>query len=244
MTSNDNDEPTTFFNWSEGRPADAPREWLEQGARLISEGSPEAFGETDPEFGSLDVDDRRGNWINRYVGEWVTAYRFISQGGSLVIAEVRVFPRERNAFAGEWSGTWSPPGGIPSDVVRSIRVSKVRLSKAELARVRRDMPGVAERLGIGRKSAKRPATRKVPDELLARAARCYLDAVAVGAPRVYRATRKTLAKLGWDYSETYVRDLVQRARNEDFLTSAGRGRAGGELTEKTQEILRNITKEQ
>jgi hypothetical protein len=97
----------------------------------------------------------------------------------------------------------------------------------------------ADLVGIDRKTAKTLPTKRVTVELLTLVADEYVK-VARG-PRPLEATKRALEKKGKPYSEKYVRDLVHRARLEGLLTSLGRGRSGGELTEKAQEILRNMT---
>jgi hypothetical protein len=70
------------------------------------------------------------------------------------------------------------------------------------------------------------------DERLATICRLYVDLLARGDDHPVQSLAAQM-HLG----EKTVRNLLYRAREAGLLTSPGRGRAGGELTDKAKEIL-------
>jgi hypothetical protein len=182
-------------------------------------------------------------------GEWAAAYRVLSQGGTPVIGEVRLFPNEPNRpHAGEWSGdllgpkATAPAGGITHRLLRELRVGH---HLAEMGKILADVrkQGGAEVMladhGLtspdpqsapGRRRGRKP----FPDFFYAEVARDYVDAIERGSsnPTLDAAQRLPRAR------RRRVRDILHEARNRDLLTKALPGRRhGGDLTDKARAVL-------
>src|SRR5688572_25527979 len=73
-------------------------------------------------------------WIEAKVDDrWMVAYRLIPQGGVAVVAEVRLFPLQKESVQrspGEWSAgllgihATAPRGGIDARLLRKIRIGE------------------------------------------------------------------------------------------------------------------------
>lgn len=166
-------------------------------------------------------------------GEWTAACRLVSQRGTPVVAEVRIYPHDKDAkhrCPGEWSGEFAgnnaivPPGGIQAALLRSI---KLRLPPKAWrhfysqwgTKVREERK---RRPGAGR-----------PDIDYARLARRYVE--------LWPKNRNVLQSIAREMKETtaHVRDMVFRARELDLLTGPrNRGMPGGVLTDKAKALLR------
>lgn len=189
----------------------------------------------------------RETWVEVAVGdEWTVAYRLVPQEGRPVVAEVRVYPRERGSDAGRWSHDAAavPLGGLPSSVARSSIVTQDVLNAyPRIVRQMQKQHGAEAierafltRHGFSRKAKeppKHPGRAGRPDLFYAQLAREYVELLGGPVP-----VNKALAKQR-SYSETYTRSLVHEARRRGLLTLSPPGRAGGTLTEKARDLLRD-----
>lgn len=121
-------------------------------------------------------------------------------------------------------------GGVTSDLVDLIRWVELRdfsgLGVNPTGHARLDA-------ALGRLTGIRTQRRNRRTPLIkAEIAAAYVSAVAAGA----RAPNRVLAqKLG--LSEASIRALVRDLRSEGYLTAPGRGRKGGNLTQKAKQLL-------
>ena len=80
----------------------------------------------------------RSDWVEIPLERWMVAYRVVDQRGQPVIAELRIFPREKHKRPpGQWSGMFGgtvhvPPGGLTARLLREVRRRKFRASLREL----------------------------------------------------------------------------------------------------------------
>lgn len=198
---------------------------------------------------------------------WLLAARIVpDERGNAVIAEVRIFPNERNrpreySGSGCWGGevlgagaTNIPRGGVPGTLLRrGVQLSEVErharnmLNRSPWLRIKGlpdDHPLVraAARLSqVGFKASTRPMSPKGKSSL--------------GRPRLDDRVYATLAR---DYVEAFnrtgrpvpelakgrgkppaaIRSMIARARDKGFLSTAVKhGTGGGTLTEKSLQIL-------
>ena len=86
------------------------------------------------------------------------------------------------------------------------------------------------------KTSKKGRPSTITDELLARVASIYTKAHKAGK----RPTQAVARQLR-NTSESRARDLVHRARLRGLLEKAHWGRAGGKLTKRAKEIIKNST---
>jgi hypothetical protein len=226
--------------------------------------------------------DAANAWVEEDLGEdWVAAYRITSQNGRPVVAEVRVFPRpphweprqvpERDEVyrpPGEWEastkGTQAavPPGGIPTTVLRQIRLGPIyeflaseisaQSHRQRAARLKEE--GLTEYAEAARSLAevmayeasemgfddfvRHPGRRGRDDLFYARLAARYVSLLVAGSQAPIRDLARELRDAGHDFSDEYVRQLINNARGRrDLLTEAPPGRAGGELTPKARRLL-------
>lgn len=178
--------------------------------------------------GVLDVGPA-GVWYSERIDpDWVAAYRLVPEGGSPVVAEVRVFPYEPGQSFGCWSGVVAPRGGVPARVLRKVgvRIPLTKLTKRDRRMVLEAWPAAGRKLGIDPHLARRVRpSRTVTPAFLAMVAQAYIEAHAENPRSPYPDAARRLG-----YSERYVKDLVRRARLDGYLTATTRGRSGGSLT--------------
>lgn len=198
-------------------------------------------------------------WVEAVVNEqWMAAYRLVpGPHREPVIAEIRIFPRERarGRPPGRWSAevlgldTTIPEGGLSAEVVRQVRIGEHRQVGAAFSRwldeertTRQStfrgqtapalgaLAGQTFTLSTLEPKRGRPPIRS--EQFYAKLARDYAERVAQGSPRpttdVARRRRLSAAR---------VRDMLHEARKRDLLSSVGQGRSGGELTPKALAIL-------
>ena len=121
-----------------------------------------------------------------------------------------------------------PPGGITTRMLRQIRTGAIFASHRTAARVigilHPDAPDLSVSERVGRRGR--------DDRFYARWAADYADAFSRSShPVAEMAARHSL-------SPSQVRNLVYACRRRGMLTSAPSGRAGGELTARAIELLR------
>ena len=123
------------------------------------------------------------------------------------------------------------PGGIAR---RSREPVSYRPSEEEVASVveRRALAIAAFRMANDFAERPRPGSAGRGDTHYAAVAASYVALLDAGDPRPVAALADQL-----HLSVTTVRNLLYKARERGLLTSAGRGRAGGQLTDKAKEML-------
>ena len=189
----------------------------------------------------------REAWVESVVGDqWMAAYRLVpGLHREPVIAEIRIFPRERTK--GRLPGRWSvealgldaniPEGGLSAEVVRQVRIGEHRQVGAAFSQWLGEeqttvQPTFGGQMAPPAQTPKRgrPPTRS--ETFYAKLAQAYAERVANGSPRPTAdvARRRRLPA-------TKVRDMLHQARQLGLLSSAGRGRRGGELTPKALAVL-------
>jgi len=222
-------------------------------------------------------------WVEEDLGQdWVAAYRITAQDGRPVVAEVRVFPRPPHwelrpvpdpnevwrppgLWEAEIKGTGAtvPPGGIPTTVLREIRLGPIfeflaseisgqghrqraaRLEEEGLTEYAESARGVAElwagraaEMGFTKDFVRHPGRRGRDDLFYASLAARYVSLLAAGSQAPIRDLARELRDAGHDFSDEYVRQLINNARGRrDLLTEAPPGKAGGELTPKARRLL-------
>lgn len=122
------------------------------------------------------------------------------------------------------------------------KLSHTAILKAALEKLNRedpyDYPVVDEAIAQIRAGLKGSRTQTRDDAFKANLAAAYVGEVAAtGGRGVYVRLAEKLS-----YSEHTLRSYVQQLRGEGFLTAGRPGSAGGELTEKTKQILRERPK--
>lgn len=204
----------------------------------------------------------REAWFEALVDDqWMAAYRLLpGVHREPVIAEIRIFPRERTK--GRPPGRWSaevlgidakiPDGGISAEVVRRVRVGEHRDVGAAFWRWLQERLTAEPTSNESIKSAlaghtwrtftadmqepaatpKRGRPAIYSDEFYANLLKDYVQRVAQGSPRPTAdvAKRRRLPA-------AKVRDLLHAARQRGLLSSSGQGRSGGQLTPKALAIL-------
>jgi hypothetical protein len=210
---------------------------------------------TDPNVltgqGDVIVDDA---WLEIAIADkWMSAARMIIQDGQAVVAELRVFPRERDPGAGQ-AGEWSaevlgnratvPGGGVTKGLLRRIPMRESAAHLRSLLKawqaaggfpaqtVEQGFPGVVL---TDRPRPERGTGR--PDLFFAKLASDYADLVA-------KDPRRPVAELARrrGFKPAKIRDMLREARERGLLSFSRRGQAGGELTARAREILRQRAK--
>jgi hypothetical protein len=185
--------------------------------------------------------------------EWMAASRLAVQDGQLVVAEVRVFPREnrKKAVPGRWSadvlGTKAPVprGGVTARVLRRVRVAEHSKRTQEVvdSLVKDSGPWLFEpdrslgALGLMPSDQARPRpARKAgrPDQFYAKLAADYVQRIQGGA----RHPIKAMAGRRRVRAQT-MRDWIHEARARGLLTAGAQGRAGGQLTPLADRVLKS-----
>ena len=166
-----------------------------------------------------------------------------------LLAQVVPTPRGES-----WSGDVQdvPSGGIVARVIRTINVGEL------IVQARRCAAEDASRSADGALRSPRLAPRMAiraaqADHLVRSATRTgrrgngvdhYLEWACSYAALTHAGELHPIARLAKETGEsvTYVRDTITDARRRyGLLTSAGRGRAGGHLTDKAFALLRDAT---
>ncbi len=200
----------------------------------------------------------RSAWPDGYVrvripldDNWLAVYELGERDGEPVIGEVRVLPlpksrkaeRELKAALSERPITYQAEKPSRPLTARTLR----RLSPGlalELAReTLLELPGkyLVGFHGIRPEALtapRRPGRRGRSDRFWAEIAVLYVEALSRGSRRPIADVAGRLSAQGEPYSQSRVRDVVREARVRGLLTPAeGRGRAGGQLTERAKSIL-------
>lgn len=190
-------------------------------------------------------------WLEVDLGNWRAAYRLMPHRGELVIAELRLFPRDSFPMrdVGQWSATflgmkaWDrlPPestvaNGITARLLRHVPLGAdltYATDVTEALRKRANRSLLAD-LGLPEQrpeSRGRGGRRGRPDLFYARLAREYVGRCGVSrSPVADLAARHKL-------NDSIVRDMVHAARERGFLTPGRPGYRGGQLTVKAEQLL-------
>jgi hypothetical protein len=209
------------------------------------------------------LDEVTSLWLEApFDDEWLAALRVVVQDGLPVVAELRVFPDDGNDGDNRWPGSWSaerlgylapvPPGGLTARKLRRVLLETLLREQFKPlvahynAILRRHLASTgaptqdARTLNSGgpKRSARprRGRATSTSDLELARLAQEYLE-LCGDVPTAQHPTKALAAsRPGW--TPTYARDQLFAARERDLLTSHGRGRQGGTLTPKAEQLLR------
>ncbi len=197
-------------------------------------------------------------WIEVPAGEgWLASYRVVMREAGPVIAEIRVFPAEGDHRT---PGAWSrdpvsvPADGIPARVLRRLRLTDpIGLFERFVKQWEADHgEEVTERVfgsfwfrRSGAAVPKRTGRAGRSDEFYARWAAAYVERLKRGSrhPVSDLVTRPPVKIAGFASSrapEATVRAIIHEARRRKLLTGAPPGRAGGELTEKSTQLLARL----
>jgi hypothetical protein len=168
-------------------------------------------------------------WVDERLGDWVAQYRIVPQDGVPVVAEIRVLPWSPTTAPGGafWVG-YCPPGGLPALVLRQV-TAKAPLDRRDWQRTVRRYPFLK---AWDRIDPTRAAPRTVTPAFLAGIAAAYLQCCTEAPQSPMRALATRL-----NYSLRYAKHLVDQARDRGYLTSLGRGRAGGTLSAEAKALL-------
>lgn len=202
-------------------------------------------------------------WMERDLGDgWTAAYRFVlDPRGALVVAELRIYPREKGWSEGEWSGTivgihahTVPPGGLSTTIARRAKVAEHLADAQRVVNWAEVKTALARRHGLtrpddpygptalwGQLGVQRQVLRSRNGALAryARAAQVYVEAIAA-------RDRTPLATVARRLRVPYAtaRNMIREARQRDLLLpkQATRGRADGRLTDLARQILKKKTR--
>lgn len=187
-------------------------------------------------------------WIEAPLEDgWVAAYRLVIKKNQAVIAEARLFPkekdprRERHRPAGGWSerGGLVPPTGMPGTILKKLRLQdpiSVLPTAIENWEVRHGRPVANRVLRRFRMSTKTNLARRTvgrdqrTDAFVLGFAKAYAEKVD---HRRGHPIKELAGERG--YARDTVREIIREARERGFLTKpTDRGKAGGKLTPKAK----------
>jgi hypothetical protein len=200
-----------------------------------------------------DGDD--GLWLEVHDAAWgySTAYRLHRQGGTLVIAEIGVFPCPADTAPGATErppGRSDPEAPVPAGGIgrRALQrnlsteeclawVSRLLASGAQL-----ESPWNAFAVSPVQRAAKRRSGR--PTAAASRSDLWYAQIASEYADRVRRNSRRPNAEIAEARDDLgpggvkVIEDAIRECRNRrQLLTTTEPGRPGGELTEKAKQLL-------
>jgi len=214
----------------------------------------EPFAKQTPRIAAWETYDplQHAAWLVLPDEEWTTAYRLIIRNGEFEVAEVRIYPTDPPDFPFASNGEWLvdrdtvPEGGVTSELLRQPHLSQVRDHIADVLTAmrdefgderyqallgERDLPGdIITRL----RSRRRGDLSKAERQQLEAAIR-YDRHIKNGTPKPRDAVRKEM-----HLSSSRVRDLLTECRRKGFLTPTTPGRAGGRLTERALDRIKEL----
>jgi len=205
-------------------------------------------------------------WIEQPIdSQWLAAARLVfDDRGEPVIAELRVFPKERRRPKPSYPGQWNaevrgvraqgvPRGGLPATLLRRhLQLAPLERAAREaltmFSRAAKAMPaghpiaqtyaGLEEAGYVSRSAKKRqPGSGRGRPPLPEK----LLAETARDYVHFLDAGKLPLVELMEAHGITLdmAKGRVKKARAEGFLTAANRhGKAGGSVTGKTREVLR------
>lgn len=195
-------------------------------------------------FLSERQDGSRDAWLRTtLVPGWIVAYRLVAKNSLPVVAELRVFPDDRergvrrpSQYHGDGSGWSGQLSAVPEGGLETIQVRKnvlcgeaVALTKQAMTEWRRhsagdgsEPPAPLEGLSLEDVSVRRS------DPALARLAARYVYECDGG--NAQRACKAILEDPGFSFTDVQqVYDRLHRARNRKILSKTQPGRPGGVL---------------
>lgn len=184
-------------------------------------------------------------WVELPLGEWGAAARIEAQDGQPVVAELRITPwRTFDPEARGYTDPATPVGGLTARQLRQLPLGELqRAAYSKLTRLSDHGAAPESLLNVDRlgfaKLAKPDGRAARGDTFYAMVAACYLEAVASGSRSPVADTAAALEGFGRDYT----RDVLNEARRRELLTRPPKGRAGGELTDKGRQALKEGSKE-
>ena len=206
----------------------------------------------------------RDAWVETSIGDgWMAAFRVFEREGVLVVGELRVLPEEPDTgdpkSRGYWlsgeraPGSWSaenlgdraliPPGGLTARKARKAPFEAVRQAVRELlARLRIEEGEVEQLFGPAGLLAERrwtPETyRRSPRGRRPKDDRALAEIAAVYVSHAGSRTQLDDTARERKSSPQYTKRLLKQARDRGLLGNPpGRGRAGGELTDRAKALL-------
>jgi hypothetical protein len=161
-----------------------------------------------------------------YSHGWTTDERYVFQAGRLVLQQLTVRPSEKG----------TPPGGITSDVLRTLPTGKLLLGRlAEALQKHGHMRVPSSVAKLLRRGAKLPQWSRKDDLYYAALAAQYLNILR--SPEGRRKPIEILAQRRGEKKTARMRSHVNLARRNGFLTTERQGTPGGALTAKAREVL-------
>jgi hypothetical protein len=182
---------------------------------------------------------REEAWLEVPLGEWTVWCYLAPQDGRPAIGELCVRPSEAPRPT-HWTWLDAPPvaprGGIASKHLRQLRTGVLEDAR-EIIENWIDQNGdeLIHRFALdpGAATDVIPRRHRISDRALAEVAQVYADADQRGEP-----PREAVAKQR-QCSPDYASKLIRRARDRGFLTGGEeRGRRGGQLTDKSRQVLK------
>lgn len=201
----------------------------------------------DPRLHERTADGQREVWLEASLSNgWEVSYLLKHRSGRVEIAELRVHPvAGPDSAPGEWSRQLAdvPTGGLTARRMREVLLTKhlgqisdlnreVARVQGEEARWRRfagSLPELAD--------AHHPGRRGRSDHFLASVAARYAGMVEDGSHAPMKELANELASRGQPFSVATVRGFIHEARRRELLTPATRGKAGGDITSKAEQLL-------
>ena len=216
-----------------------------------------------PSFHAGSLDGVPQLWVEVSLDpQWRATYRLVIQEGVPVIAEVRVFPRERGVMGLHWATgdkagprATAPPGGVRSTLLRRVPIPAIGQFAGRAIKVLAAVRGLPTSLGseVGeiadllelkheggkaQPSRSRRGRKGKGDEFYALVAQTYVTETEKRKPRPLEAIRKRhrLATVN------QARTAVYRAREMGYLGGRQPGRVSGFLTDKAKTVLQRPKK--
>jgi hypothetical protein len=176
-------------------------------------------------------------WVTVAIGDgWQSSFRLAIEAGEVVVAELRIAPEGA-----------VPPGGLTARRARdACRFGPaLKFSREALAAEYREhgeghqlfrptqVDSESWRAWASGQLERRPGPRSRGDLVYAVLAASYADKIQAGRRDAARLIAEELGR-----TPSHVRELVATARERGLLTETKQGRAGGALTQKAIDLLR------
>jgi hypothetical protein len=166
-----------------------------------------------------------GNYLEHELDGWQIRLPFEVRDGEVTIRGITVTPTAE-----------APPtltkrflNGIPFET--ALPAARAAVERAATRRLR---PG--DLSAMLKWAPRRPGRRGRPDLFYAGFAWRYVMLLGDGSTNPVRDLAAELRAFGHDYTDTQVRDYIAEARRRGLLTKSGRGRSGGQLTERGEHV--------
>ena len=175
--------------------------------------------------------------------DWKVEYTIVERDGNAVIAAVRMCSIDAIDEQPITGTERIPEGGLTRRKLREVPMNAEVIARALTPHEIPLRGGGAVKLGAAGFSqaalddAGKVRGRRRSDLLCAEAARIYVQACNSGARAPVQAVQEALAESGRHYSFDGVREILRDAERRGLRTGTTRGRAGGQLTLRAEEIL-------